>query len=59
MTTQPSILASREPWMEESGGLQSMELQRVVPDCKSNTFTLSLIWKRNSLLLYSWQEAVV
>ena len=59
MTTQPSILAWREPWTEESGGLQSMELQKVVPDCKSNTFSLSLIWKKNSLLLYSWQEAVV
>ena len=29
MTTHSSILAWRIPWTEESGGLQSMELQRV------------------------------
>ena len=29
MTTYSSILAWRIPWTEESGGLQSMELQRV------------------------------
>ena len=29
MATHPSILAWRIPWMEESGGLQSMGLQRV------------------------------
>ena len=29
MATHSSILAWRIPWMEESGGLQSLELQRV------------------------------
>ena len=29
MTTHSSILAWRNPWREESGGLQSMGLQRV------------------------------
>ena len=29
MATQPSILAWRIPWREESGGLQSMRSQRV------------------------------
>ena len=29
MATQSSILAWRIPWTEESGGLQSMELQNV------------------------------
>ena len=53
MTTQSSILAWRNPWTEEPGRLQSMGLQRVVPDSKNNTFTLSLIWKRNILLLCS------
>ena len=29
MATHSSVLALRIPWMEEPGGLQSMELQRV------------------------------
>ena len=29
MATHPSILAWRIPWTEDSGGLQSIELQRV------------------------------
>ena len=32
MATHSSILAWRIPWMEESGGLQSMGLQRVRHD---------------------------
>ena len=32
MTTHSSILAWRIPWTEESGSLQSMELQRVGHD---------------------------
>ena len=32
MATCCSILAWRIPWTEETGGLQSMELQRVGPD---------------------------
>ena len=32
MATHPSTLAWRIPWMEESGGLQSMGLQRVGHD---------------------------
>ena len=29
LATHPSILACRIPWTEESGGLQSIEMQRV------------------------------
>ena len=29
MVTQPSVLAWRIPWTEETGGLHSIELQRV------------------------------
>ena len=32
MAPQSSILAQKIPWMEEPGGLQSMELQRVGHD---------------------------
>ena len=32
MATHSSILAWRIPWMEEPGGLQSMEVQRVRHD---------------------------
>ena len=41
MVTHSSILASRIPWTEEPGGLQSMGLQRVGHDWATNTFTLS------------------
>ena len=46
MATHSSILAWRIPWMEELGGLQSMELQRVRHDwatkksCTRNTICL-------------------
>ena len=33
MATHSSILAWRIPWTEESGGLQSIESQRVRHDC--------------------------
>ena len=39
MATHSSILAWRIPWTEESGGLQSMGLQRVRQDQETNTFT--------------------
>ena len=39
MATYSSILARRIPWTEESGGLQSMELQRVGHDSTTNTAT--------------------
>ena len=32
MATHSSILAWKIPWTEESGGLQSMELQRIRHD---------------------------
>ena len=41
MATHSSILAWRIPWTEESGGLQSMWLQRVGHDWATNTFHLS------------------
>ena len=34
METHSSILAWRIPMTEEPGGLQSMESQRVEPDCR-------------------------
>ena len=39
MTTHTSILAWRIPWTEETGGLQSMRLQRVRHDLATNTQT--------------------
>ena len=39
MATHCSILAWRIPWTEEPGGLKSMGLQRVGPDCETNTST--------------------
>ena len=39
MATLPSITAWRIPWTEESGGLQSMGLQRVRHDWATNTQT--------------------
>ena len=36
-----SGIAWRIPWMEEPGGLQSMEAQRVVHDWVTNTFTFN------------------
>ena len=40
-STPSNILALRIIWTEESGGLQSMGLQRVRHDRVTNTFTLS------------------
>ena len=45
MTTRSSILAWRIPRTEESGWLQSMELQTVQHDWASNTFTFSGVLK--------------
>ena len=39
MATHSRILAWRISWTEESGGLQSMESQRFVHDCVTNTHT--------------------
>ena len=39
MATHSSSLAWRIPWTEESGGLQSMGLQRVRHDWVTNTLT--------------------
>ena len=46
MATHSSILAWKISWIEKSGGLQSMGLQRVGPNWASNTFTIPLIWTR-------------
>ena len=40
MATHSSILAGKIPWIEESGGLQSIWSQRVRQDSATNTFTL-------------------
>ena len=39
MATHSSILAWRNPWTEEPGGLQSMVSQRVGHNWVTNTFT--------------------
>ena len=39
MATDSIILAWRNPWTEEPGGLQSMDSQRVGHDRATNTFT--------------------
>ena len=39
MATYSSTLAWRIPWIEEPGGLQPMELQRVEQDWSTNTHT--------------------
>ena len=39
MATHSSILAWRSPWTEETGGLQSLGLQRVRHDRMTNAFT--------------------
>ena len=39
IATHSSTLASRIPWTEESGKLQSMGSQRVGHDCPTFTFT--------------------
>ena len=41
MTTHSSILAWKNPWTEEPGGLQSMGSQREGHDRVTNTFTFS------------------
>ena len=40
MATHSSILAWRTPWTEDTGGLQSVGLQRVRHDGATNTLTL-------------------
>ena len=37
MATHPNILAWRIPWIEEPGGLQFMQSQRVGHDLETNT----------------------
>ena len=39
IATYSSIFAWRTPWTEEPGGLQSVELQKVAHDWKTNTYT--------------------
>ena len=68
MATHPSILTWRSPWTEEPRGLQSMELQRVVHDWASNTFT-EVLSKHNlsfSLLIsvfrgtnFLWESSIL
>ena len=40
MATQSSILAWRILWTEETGGLQTMGLQRIRQDCVTNTHSI-------------------
>ena len=61
MATHSSILVWRIPWTEESGELQSMELQRVRRDWAPNTHTHVFLWLRWVLVvacgifLASWE----
>ena len=43
MATHSSTLAWRIPWTKEPGGLQSMGLQRVRHDRKTNTLTHTVV----------------
>ena len=43
MATHSSILAWKIPWTEESGGLQSMGVQRIGHDWATNTYTIHSI----------------
>ena len=48
IATHSSILAWRIPWTEESGGLQSLELQRIGHDWATNVLfpqAMSVMWK--------------
>ena len=53
MKTHSSILAWRITWIEESGGLQSMELQRVGHDLA----TFTIVWMSDSKIknIKHWQ----
>jgi len=48
MATHSSNLAYRIPWMEEPGGLESIELQRVGHDWSDLTHTASYISGKNT-----------
>ena len=63
MAIHSSVLAWRIPWMEESGGLQSMGSKRVGHDWETNTFTFiveqhhiteSLFHNRMLTMSYNW-----
>ena len=64
MATQLSILAWRIPWIEEPGGLQSMELTRVGHDFATKQqqqtslghIASSIKWTRNTYLPLSLEE---
>ena len=50
MGTHSSILAWRITWTEETGGLQSMKLQRIGYDWATNThrtYLIGLLWRVN------------
>ena len=62
MDTDSSILAWEIPWTEESGRIQSMELQSVRHDWATNTFTTTYTYiqwnitpviKRNKILSFA------
>ena len=44
MAPHSSILARRNPWTEDPGGLQSMGLQRIGPDWVTNITTTKLFY---------------
>jgi len=48
--THPSILAWRIPWTEETGGLQSMGLQRAGHNWTTNTFTF--LWDHQMYFVF-------
>ena len=52
MATQSSILAWRIPWTEETGGLQSMGLQRIEYDWATNTHILNQMKKHWYIILW-------
>ena len=54
MTTHSSILAMKNPWTEESGGLQSMRLQRIRHDWGTNTVTIHIYIFICIIFMFNW-----
>ena len=57
MTTLSSILAQRIPWIEEPGGLQFMESQRVIHDWSNLAHNISLLNWRSLWVFFGRNDA--
>ena len=59
MATHSSILAWRIPWTEESGGLQSMESQRVGRNGSNLAHTHNLHYSHTSKYIYIYAHGSI